>query len=162
MNQHFAGFGDTSRFWSRRRSGIRWTIIFGLKVEYRWYPLYLLSVYTGQRQGELLGIHRGDIDRDNGVLRVRLQISPIRGKGLVVSEPETEKARRPVTLPPSARNVLVAYLLACGDEPGLIFTASTGNPKSPRNLLRHFRKVISERNFSEIRFHDLQHTHATL
>jgi integrase len=117
--------------------------------EHRWYPIYMLAIYTGLRQGELLGIHREDIDLGNGILHVRHQISAIRGQGLTISEPKTDKARRAVTLPPSARDTLAAYLSERGDDPGLIFTTSTGNPISPRNLLRHFKRAINENNLSE-------------
>ena len=122
----------------------------------------MLAIYTGLRQGELLGIHREDVDLEKGVVHVRHQISAIRGQGLTITEPKTDMARRPVTIPESAIKVLRSHLENIEDGPGLIFTTSTGKPNSPRNLLRHFKAVIEKTGLPEIRFHDLRHTHATL
>ena len=46
---------------------------------HRWYPIYILAIYTGLRQGELLGIHLEDVDLERGTIHVRHQISAIRG-----------------------------------------------------------------------------------
>ena len=80
--------------------------------------------------------------------------------GLVVTEPKTNKARRPITLPESMKKYLEKHLEGRGY--GFIFTASTGKPISPRNLRRHFKQVIEKEGLTDIRFHDLRHTHATL
>jgi len=121
-----------------------------------------VAIYTGMRQGEILGLHRRDINIEKGVVNVRHQISAIRGQGLVIAEPKSEKARRPITLPPTALAILKSHLELIDEGPGLIFTTSTGRPISPRNILRHFKLVIERTGLPEIRFHDLRHTHATL
>ena len=131
-------------------------------TDHRWYPIYTLAVYTGMRQGEILGLYREDINLDRGVINVRHQVSAIPGQGLVISEPKSEKARRPITLPPSALDILETYLELVGVESGLVFMTSTGRPISPRNILRHFKSVVKKTGLPEIRFHDLRHTHATL
>ncbi len=130
--------------------------------DHRWYPIYTLAVYTGMRQGEILGLHREDMNLEKGVINVRHQISVIPGQGLAISEPKSEKARRPITLPPTALDKLHTYFELIGVDSGLVFTTSTGNPISPRNILRHFKSVVKETGLPEIRFHDLRHTHATL
>jgi integrase len=96
--------------------------------DHRWYPIYVLAVYTGMRQGELLGIHREDIDLDKRVIQVRHQISAIRGRGLTITEPKSEKANRPVTLPTSAIQALEAYLLERGDGQVSSSRRRLGNP----------------------------------
>jgi integrase len=45
---------------------------------------------------------------------------------------------------------------------GLVFTTSVGTPVEYRNVITHFKKVISETGLPNIRFHDLRHTVATL
>jgi len=130
--------------------------------DHRWYPIYAVAVYTGMRQGEILGLHRGNINCEQGVDNVRHQISAIRGQGLVITEPKSERARRPITLLPTALDILKSHLKLINEGPGLIFTTSTGRPISPRNVLRHFKLVIEQTGLPEIRFHDLRHTHATL
>jgi integrase len=45
---------------------------------------------------------------------------------------------------------------------GLVFTTSVGTPVEYRDVITHFKKVIRETGLPNIRFHDLQHTVATL
>lgn len=130
--------------------------------DHGWYPIYILAIYTGMRQGEILGLHREDIDLENGIIYVRHQVSAIPGQGLVITEPKSDKSRRPITISPSALDVLKSHLEGIQDGPGLVFTTSTGRPISARNILRHFKKVIERTGLPVIRFHDLRHTHATL
>jgi integrase len=47
-------------------------------------------------------------------------------------------------------------------EHDLVFPTATGTPIHNRNLLRRFKKLISEAGLLEIRFHDLRHTAASL
>ncbi len=47
-------------------------------------------------------------------------------------------------------------------EYGLIFTTRFGTPISPRNLLRDFKKLLHNAGLLRIRFHDLQHTAASI
>ena len=47
-----------------------------------------------------------------------------------------------------------------GDGLGLILSISMGNFISPSDLLRHFKKVASLNDLTEIRFHVLRHTYA--
>jgi len=130
--------------------------------DHRWYPIYALAIYTGMRQGEILGLYREDINLEKGVINVRHQVSTIRGQGLVITEPKSEKARQPITLSQRVVDILKSHLELIDEGPGLIFTTSTGRPISPRNILRHFKLVIEKSGLPEIRFHDLRHTHATL
>ncbi|NRG46007.1 tyrosine-type recombinase/integrase [Bacillus sp. CRN 9] len=44
----------------------------------------------------------------------------------------------------------------------LVICTRKGKPINPRNLLRTFNNLISKANLSQIRFHDLRHTHASL
>ena len=121
--------------------------------DHRFFRLYLLAIYTGMRQGELLGLHYEDIS--NCTIHVKRQVSAIPGQGLVITEPKTEKSRRPISI-----STEVAEAIGAGE--GLIFQTSSGRPVSPRNVLRHFKQVIAQEGLPDIRFHDLRHTHATL
>jgi integrase len=121
-------------------------------ADHRYYPIYLLAVFSGMRQGEILGLYHEDI-RDC-TIHVKRQVSAIAGQGLVITEPKTEKARRPISITPEVAEAL-------GEGEGLIFKTRSGRPISPRNLLRHFKSVIAQEGLPEIRFHDLRHFHAT-
>ncbi|WP_276561891.1 site-specific integrase [Brevibacillus laterosporus] len=44
----------------------------------------------------------------------------------------------------------------------LIVAYDDGRPQDPRNLLRHYERLIKGCGLPPIRFHDLRHTHATM
>ena len=127
---------------------------------HQWYTIYILATFTGMRQGEILGLQISDVDLDNGIIQVRHQLTNIRGEGLTITRPKTEKSRRPITIPKTALKALKGHLKFV--EGDLIFTTRSGKPISPRNIVRHFKSVIEREGLPEIRFHDLRHTHASL
>ena len=129
--------------------------------EHRYYPIYVLAIYCGFREGEVLGIHFEDIDLEKGMINVRHAVQALKG-GIVITEPKTESSRRSVTVPEFALDVLKKHLEQLENNQGLIFSTSTGKPISPRNLIRHFKKALATAGLPEIRFHDLRHTSATL
>jgi integrase len=68
----------------------------------RFEALYVLSLTTGLRMGEALGLRWSDIDLDAGTLRVSRQVQRMReGGGLVFSEPKNA-IRRTLELPKRA------------------------------------------------------------
>jgi len=128
---------------------------------HRWYPIYVLLVYLGLREGEALAIHYEDCDMVNRVINVRHTLITLK-TGVTLSEPKTQMSKRAVTLPKVAYDVLKQYLDQLEINHGLIFTSSAGTPIYPRNFIRHFKKVIAEAGLPDIRVHDLRHSHASL
>lgn len=136
-----------------------------------YYPVYLTTIYTGMRKGEVLGLRWQDLDSENNVLYVRQTLQPIKGQGLTFKEPKTGKGRS-VTVSSSLVKELkkiykkqLEYKLLLGEdynELDLIFSQKNGNPIQPAELSRNFHKIIQKVNIPDIRFHDLRHTHATL
>jgi integrase len=129
--------------------------------DHRWYLIYVLAIYCGFREGEILGIHIEDCDLKKGIIHVRHAVLSVKG-GLVITDPKTEKSRRSVTVPSFALNVLRSHIEGLYRNQGLIFTTSTGKPVSPRNVIRHFKSALKKAELPNIRFHDLRHTSATL
>jgi integrase len=129
--------------------------------EHRWYLIYLLLVYGGFREGEVLGIHVEDVDLANRVINVRHAVITLKG-GLVIAEPKTESSKRAVTLPKVAYEELKKHIQQLERKQGLVFTTSSGKPISPRNLIRHFKEAINAVGLPDIRIHDLRHSHASL
>jgi integrase len=128
---------------------------------HRYFPIYLLLIYGGFREGEVLGIHVEDCDMGNRAINVRHQVVTLKG-GLVIAEPKTESSKRAVTLPKVAYDELKRHLEQLDRKQGLIFTTNTGRPISPRNLIRHFKLALRAAGLPDIRVHDLRHSHASL
>jgi integrase len=130
--------------------------------DHRWYPIYVLAVYCGFREGEVLGIHFEDVDLLHAKIYVRHAVQYIIGQGLVITEPKSDSGKRPVSLPGYAHTVLTDYLIQQTRTQGLVFVTKNDTPISPRNLVRHFKEATEQAGLPEIRFHDLRHTHASL
>ena len=126
---------------------------------HRYYLIYVLAIYGGFREGEILAISKEDCDLHRGTITVNHTLSVIKG-GLQITEPKTEKSRRTVILPRTALAALKEHLNERGG--GLIFTTSTDRPISPRNLVRHFKSALKIAGLADMRFYDLRHTSASL
>ena len=128
---------------------------------HRYFPIYILLVYGGFREGEVLGIHVEDCDMVNRVINVRHQVISLKG-GMVIAEPKTESSKRAVTLPKVAADILEQHLDQLYRKQGLIFTTRSGKPIAPRNMIRHFKSALVAAGLPDIRVHDLRHSHASL
>jgi len=134
--------------------------------------LYHLAITTGLRQGELLGLRWSDLDWQAGYLQVQRQLQRVSGQGLVFSEPKSNAGRRLVKLGSAVLEKLREHQehqeqerLFAGErwqEHDLIFPSTIGTPMEPRNLFRQFKDLLERADLSDIRFHDLRHTAATL
>lgn len=149
---------------------------------HRLEALFILLPAMGLREGEAFGLTWDDVDLDEGVLRVRRQISRVGNpKRPQWAEPKTERSRRPVPVPKQVITALVAHrerqveerILAgsrWGNSPkapgnweGLIFCTTIGTPLDPANILKQFRTVLKGAGLDDsIRIHDLRHTCATM
>jgi integrase len=124
------------------------------------------AVFTGLRQGELLGLTWADVDFANGVLHVRCQLD----RSGVRTEPKTVHAYRQVLLMPSLAALLRRHKMASGfsapTDP--VFATLTGRPMNYRNVTRRgFSAAVTKAGLDRpgeprLRFHDLRHTFASL
>jgi integrase len=139
-------------------------------VTSRWYPVYVLALMTGMREGEILGLRWTDVDLNKMILSVEQVAQYLPGQGIVHHEPKTELSRRAVKLPRFVVDILrkhkeqqdVWRKVSVWEEHGLVFTTYVGTSISTRNLLRDFQDLLAELGLPKIRIHDLRHTHATL
>ncbi len=134
-------------------------------------PIWLLSLATGMRRGELLGLRWQDVDLQRHTLSVRQTIGIVGGK-LEIKPPKTKNSRRDVAV----QNTVIAALrehrvaqherrLALGclwEDHDLVFCAANGRPIHPENLLRDYNHWVVVAGVPRIRIHDQRHTHVTL
>ncbi len=122
----------------------------------------MLAVSGGFREGEILGIYLEDINITSGTISVNHVVQYQIGKGVVVTQPKTERSRRTVKLPGHAVTALKHYIKGLNRNQGLLFTTASGKPMNPRHLIKKFKEAIEGAGLPEIRFHDLRHSHSTL
>jgi integrase len=129
----------------------------------RYRLMLAVSILTGLRQGELLGLKWGDLDLGAGTLFVRRQLD----RSGRFAPPKTPQAVRAVDLAPSLVAVLAAYRLgldpALSSDAALVFATATGKPLSWRNVTRSALGLAIERSGIEpLRWHDMRHAFASI
>ena len=126
--------------------------------EDRLFPLYVVFLGCGLRRGEALALTTDCIDFDREVIYVKKTLQSIKGQGLVIGEPKSETSRRTVALPEFVSEVLRRHLNREIDS-HYVFCTSRGTPFGPRNIVRHFKKMLKKAGLPETtRIHDLRHT----
>jgi integrase len=141
-------------------------------AEDRIEPLVLLTLSTGLRQGEALGLQWQDVDLEAGTIRVRHSLQRMAGRGAELVEPKTKRSRRTLALPPVTANALrehrkrqLAERLWAGSrwrENGYVFTTSIGTPLMGSEVTRRFQRLVAAAGLPRMRFHDLRHGAASL
>jgi integrase len=118
-----------------------------------------VAIFSGMRQGEILGLKWDDIDWNSGEIHVRRA-----WKEGVFTKPKTRYSARRIDLPDSLVLDLKKWRLRCPKgELGLAFPNGAGNPESHSNLLqRGFYPALRRAGLRKVRFHDLRHTFASI
>jgi integrase len=135
------------------------------------YPIVSLALATGMRRGELLGLQWGDVNFDKATLRVERSVEETKS-GMRLKQPKTKHGRRTISLPPSAIEVLKDHrqterkkriALGLGREAAntLLFSTIEGEPLSPDNLSRDWRRTVLAKKLPAVMFHALRHSHAS-
>jgi integrase len=134
----------------------------------RFEALYVLALHTGMRPGELLGLKWGDVDLDEGGLRLnRAHV------GRNLTTPKTKRSRRRIDLSAASIAALKAHRRRQLEEQmkkaglwknhGLVFPSAVGTPLSHRNVVRSFKALLKRAGLPiSTRLYDLRHTCATL
>jgi integrase len=135
-------------------------------------PLVTVTLATGLRQGEALGLRWSDLDPEAGTLTVRHALQRNAGRVELV-EPKTRRSRRTIALPRFA----VAALLRQRDwfqaqdrrladsawqEGGYVFTTRIGTPMHGGDVTRALQRLLAAAGLPRMRFHDLRHGAASL
>ena len=119
----------------------------------------MLAIFTGARQGELLGLKWSDVDWQNKQINIQRTYT----KGRFFS-PKTKTSNRKIDIGPAVTTELKKWKLACPkNEIDLIFPNEAGQPINYSNMVRrYFKPTLTAANVPRIRFHDLRHTYASL
>lgn len=132
--------------------------------------MFSLAVFTGMRQGEILGLCWDAIDLRRGTIKVKRQLQLIKGEYKLV----VTKNSKPRTISPAAyvldllkaqQKAQLEQKLKAGpmwDNPeGYVFTDEVGAHVARNTLYMNFKRVLKEAGLPEtLRFHDLRHSYA--
>ena len=127
----------------------------------RFRTLLATAVFTGLRQGELLGLLWAEVDFKDGVINVRKSLDR-HGRR---QEPKTRRAARDVVLMPALASSLAQHREAStfADAHDYVFASSAGTPLHWRNIARRaLQPALRNAGIPYVRWHDLRHTFASM
>jgi integrase len=136
--------------------------------------LWTVAVYSGAREGELLGLTWGDVDFDHGTMTIwRTLVGRHQDGSPRFNETKTDKGRRTLSLDADALEALRLHRdrqqwdrqrLGEGyKDYGLVFASEVGTPLNPSNVIHRFKRALRRAGLSESYSpHSLRHANATL
>ena len=132
----------------------------------------ILTVFTGVRLGELMGLEWNDIDFRNGIVSINRSSQYLADTGVFTKVPKTESSIREVAIPDFVISLLEEYKLWYDEQKSLygelwinsnrLFVQADGKPMHPSTISKWFVKFIGQIGLPVINFHGLRHTNATL
>ncbi|MGE7683885.1 tyrosine-type recombinase/integrase [Peribacillus simplex] len=130
---------------------------------------FLMSIFTGMRQGEILGLRWNDIDFESQIIFVRQTLTQ---NAEIKLGAKNEASVRSIHIPNKLveelkihRKLVVQEKLLHGqsyNDNDLVVCTKDGKPMIPRNFRKEFYNLTEKIDLPKIRFHDLRHTHATI
>lgn len=137
----------------------------------RYETVFLVTLFTGMREGEVLGLTWDCVDFDRGTVTINKQLQKTTGGGSVYILSPTKNGRGRVIAPaPFVMGLLreqqrrqAEWRLKAGrawEGGGLVFTNEAGGHLSHHTVYHNFKLVVASIGMPEIRFHDLRHSFA--
>ena len=157
-----------------------------LEVQLKFRALFCLTIFSGLRRGELLGLQWRDIDFDNNCIEVVRTIQYTPTEGVFVKPPKTQSGFRKIYLPDVVMQKLKELRkeqrkqrLALGtawngskqQNENFLFTQETGEPMFPSTPRLELNRILKTYNKSckdeseklpMISLHELRHTSASI
>lgn len=134
-------------------------IIGELPEQYK--AMILLAAWCALRFGEITELRRGDIDLEDGVIRIRRGVVRADG-GFQTGTPKSAAGIRDVHIPPHLLPTIEDHLAkhVGDDDDSLLFSAQHGGHLAPATFYRHYYPARIKAKRKDLRFHDLRHSGA--
>ena len=137
---------------------------------HRYKVLFLVTLFTGMRRGEALGLTWEGIDFTDGAILVSRQLQRVDGALSLVSL-KNDKQRR-ISPPLTVFQLLSEHKRSQAEKQlqagqlwahtGLVFTNELGEPLDADAVYKAYKKLLHDNGFPDLRIHDLRHTAAAL
>lgn len=132
----------------------------------------ILTIFTGVRLGELMGLEWQDVDFRNGIISINRSSQYLSDMGVFTKVPKTESSIREIAIPEFIISLLEEYKLWYENQKSLygelwtnsdrLFVQADGKPMHPSSISKWFVKYVSTIGLPVINFHGLRHTNASL
>ena len=132
----------------------------------------ILTVFTGVRLGELMGLEWTDVDFKNGIISINRSSQYLSDMGVFTKVPKTESSIREIAMPEFIISLLEEYKLWYEEQKLIygelwtnsdrLFVQADGKPMHPSTISKWFVKYVGQIGLPVINFHGLRHTNASL
>ena len=132
----------------------------------------ILTVFTGVRLGELMGLEWTDVDFKNGIISINRSSQYLSDMGVFTKVPKTESSIREIAIPEFIISLLEEYKLWYEEQKSIygelwtdsdrLFVQADGKPMHPSTISKWFVKYVGQIGLPVINFHGLRHTNASL
>lgn len=138
---------------------------------HQYEQLFTVTLFTGMREGEALGLLWDCVDLTKGTITIDKQLQLIRGsKGQYQMVPTKNSKGRTISIAPFVVSTLkkvkhkqLENRLRYGEmweDSGFVFTDELGHHLSASTVYKSFKAVMVQIGSPETRFHDLRHSYA--
>lgn len=148
--------------------------------DHNWGTAIILTLYTGLRMGECLGLTWEDVNFEKNTVSINKQVSRLKDyntnartktKIFVREETKTSSSRRTIYIAPVIMDKLKLYKQKQDLERtfwgkaynnlNMVFCRTDGNFIDPSTFRKHYQKTLNKAGISKKTFHALRHTFAT-
>lgn len=132
----------------------------------RWYPIFIVMLWTGMRVGEITGLRWIDVDFEKNEININHTLVyfnkyKTNGMSFAINTPKTKAGNRVIPMLPKVKEALLmekAYQEECGIEckttidgyTDFIFVNSFGGVQNQGTLNKALRRIIRDCNYSVI------------
>ena len=132
----------------------------------------ILTIFTGVRLGELMGLEWQDVDFKNGIISINRSSQYLSDMGVFTKTPKTGSSIREIAIPEFIVSLLEEYKLWYEEQKSIygelwtnsdrLFVQADGKPMHPSSISKWFVRYVSTIGLPVINFHGLRHTNASL
>lgn len=138
---------------------------------HRYENLFIVTLFTGMRKAEVMGLTWDCVDFSKGTITVNKQLQQVRGGHGAYRIAETKNSKiRTITVAPfivqTLRKVRHWQLTnrlqygECYEDSGFVFTDELGHHLKSHTVYVNYKKIVRQLGLDESRFHDLRHSYA--
>jgi integrase len=130
--------------------------------------LYMVDLFTGMRQGELLGLTWDCINFQSGTIHIRRQLQLINGtyNFTTLKNDKTRyitPAKEIMRLLQEHQRKQIEWQLRAGaawqNNDGFVFTDELGKHLARQTIYQRYKRIVNDIGIPKARFHDLRHSY---
>ena len=138
---------------------------------HRYRLVFLIALFTGMRQGEVLGLSWDNVDWKNNILMIRQQLQIDRATREYIIDTPKHRKKRMIVVAPAVMDLLreqqaiqmeqKSRAKTWSNKWNLVFTRDDGSNVPLTSLGNSYKRLVRKLDCDDRRFHDLRHSFAS-